>query len=493
MRLLRKTSLVSLLILAILVGLLAVRQAHTSAELLPLASAVGWVEGNGRGLGPELIGAGVRPAHVVRIGTSYIPRTPPAMMLFCGGVCKVYRSIAGRPLDGADLPKLVWWINFLGVLPWALLLFGGLGRLAMLWGGDEGAQPEWASWAAIAGTMGFGWFGVASVYLPVAAIACWVVALVLESLISASPGGMILAGLAAGFAGAAHPTGWIWVVWGLFVRFVASPRGYQPSRNGIQVAAFGISAALAILITLVGNHLFFGTPLPVQWIDLQPFDLSTDRMMLLLWHDLIGWNGLVWLAPLVPVGLARMGSAPEDLVGGQFVVFVFGLVAVTLFIWGLADDSRLVDEIEQVPPEIRVLPVELVGGEFEMVQLGSSGDTPDERRAFYERLVERTDVFLYTGGRSPGLPVFLPIGLMLGLMGWCWIVSSRFWGAWSWIGVRWGGLVGLVMSQAPYGSVADLFTYAGLLPSNGHVPILESLLAVCIRLAEFWPSAMISF
>ena len=55
------------------------------------------------------------------------------------------------------------------------------------------------------------------------------------------------------------------------------------------------------------------------------------------------------------------------------------------------------------------------------------------------------------------------------------------------------------MSQAPYGAVSDYYMYIGLiidrnqLPVTGHVPVLEALLAVILRLAEFWPSGVITF
>src|SRR4030042_476693 len=88
------------------------------------------------------------------------------------------------------------------------------------------------------------------------------------------------------------------------------------------------------------------------------------------------------------------------------------------------------------------------------------------------------------GTGAPGSPVFLPIGLILGMLGWTRLGASRFRDAWMWVGVRFGGLLGLIMSQAPYGSVSDIFTYAGLLPSNGRIPILESVVAGWIRLGE---------
>jgi hypothetical protein len=140
-----------------------------------------------------------------------------------------------------------------------------------------------------------------------------------------------------------------------------------------------------------------------------------------------------------------------------------------------------------------VIPVELSEGEFVMVQLGPAGQSTAEQRGFFERLVERTDIFFWTGGRSPGMPMFLPVALILSMLGWSLMGTSRFWDSWNWVAVRFGGLLGLFMSQAPYGSVSELFVYLGLLPSNGHVPIAEAVLAVCTKLSELWPSGVVQF
>jgi len=344
----QRAYIISFLIIVVLVALLAGREPSTSAELLPTASAVGWVEGSGRDLKPELTGSGVRPAHVVKIGSSYIPRTPPAMMLFYGGVCRVYREVVGRPLEGADIPKLSWWINFLGVLPWALFLFAGLRRLAILWGMDERSEPDMAAWAVMAGSLAFGWLGVVSPYLPLAAIACWLVVIVLEAAIEPHRRMMFIGGLLAGLAGAAHPAGWIWVVWGIFLLFVSSPKGISQARQTLLTIYFAVAAAAGIVLCLLGNALFFGTPLPVQLIDIQPLDFDMNNLLALLWHDLIGWNGLLWLSPLVVPGIARIASGDSNLMGGPAMMLLITLAAVALMAWGISADARLIDEMEQV-------------------------------------------------------------------------------------------------------------------------------------------------
>jgi len=484
---------ISILLLVVLTALLADREPSTSAELLPIASAIGWVEGSGRALEPELLGAGIRPAHVVRIGSGFIPSTPPAMMLFYGGVCRVYRDIAGRPLQSTDIPLLSWLINFLGVMPWALILFAALRRLAILWGMDAGVEPEMAAWAVMAGSLAFGWLGVISPYLPVAAIACWIVVVVLETCIEPNVRMIILVGLMSGLAGAAHPAGWIWGGWGILLLFVSSPKAITSARQTRITIYFAASAVIGIVICLIGNAIFFGTPLPVQWINSQPVVLDTNYLVGLIWHDLLGWNGLLWLSPLILPGIARIASGNSEVLGGPAMMLLITLAAVALFSWGIADDARLIEEMDQVPQEVRVIPVEMSEGEFVMVQLGSSGQSSVEQRGFFERLVERTDIFFWTGGRSPGMPIFLPVALILSMLGWSWVGVSRFWDAWNWVGVRFGGLLGLFMSQAPYGSVSELFVYVGLLPSNGRVPIAEAILAVCTKLAELWPSGIVQF
>ena len=47
---------ISLLILALLVAGLSAHSPTTGAEVLPISSAMNWVEGRGRALSPDLIG-----------------------------------------------------------------------------------------------------------------------------------------------------------------------------------------------------------------------------------------------------------------------------------------------------------------------------------------------------------------------------------------------------------------------------------------------------
>ena len=168
-------------------------------------------------------------------------------------------------------------------------------------------------------------------------------------------------------------------------------------------------------------------------------------------------------------------------------------MAVSLLVWGVADDARVQSEMEALRPEFRVAPVELVGGKFSMVDLGNESGTAEDQKAYVERLISRTDIFLSYGGRSSGLPVFLPVVLIVGLLGWIRLAPSRFWAGWMWTGVRLGGVIGLVMSQAPYGSQSDMVIYMGSLIGNGGSPILEALLAVSVRLSLLWPSGVVSF
>ncbi len=485
--------IISLILIAILVGILADWQPDTAAELYPVASSIGWVEGHGRALKPDLIGQGIRPAHVVKIGTSILPRTSPVMMLHYSAVCRIYRDAVGRSPDGADIPRLSWWIQFAGVLPWALLLFGGLYRLAGLWGKIDGMKRIWAVWAAIAGSLAFGWFGVMSPYLPVAALSCWTVALVFGSEKSKSPAPLIIAGLLAGLSGGWHPTGWVWIVWGLFFLFVASSSGSSPSRQTLSAVSFGIAAAVGVVFVLIGNYVFFGNPLPVQWIDLQPVRMNIGELVSLCWHNSFGWNGIFWLSPLVLAGFFAFRWKPDEVTGGEIGVFLIGVIAVVLFTWGIADDARLTGEIENIRPEFQVLPVELVDGEFKLVQLGAQQGSQEEREAYYEHLYARTDIFNWSGGRPAGIPIFFPVACMLALLGWCRLGAGRFQEGWNWVGVRIGGLLGLIMSQAPYGTITDAYMYLGWPPSSGQIPILEAMLAVAIKLAELWPSGVVTF
>ncbi len=489
----RRAYVISLIILALVVGVLARTVPDTAPELMPLSAAVNWIQGNGPIVAQDLLPAGVRPTHVFRIRENYRPRTPPATMLYYGGVCRLYRDSLGRPLDGADLPRLCWILNFFSVLPWAFLLFGGLTRLAVLWGFSEGTKPIWAAWAAMAGSLVFGWLSAASIFLPLAALACWTVVMVLESHNRPAIGPLILGGLCAGFAGAGHPAGWTWAVWGLLMLFVSPPKGVSPARQTVLISTFGISAAVAVVISLIGNAFFFGNPLPVQWIDIQHPEMQLGDMARLIWHDLVGLNGVIWLAPLVVPGvLALAGRKGEDSHRAS-LRFLLGIASVVLLSWGITDDARMVGETERLLADFRVLPAELVGGEFTMVQLGAAAGTEEEYQAYFEQLIDRTDVFFSMGARPPGVPLFLPAAILLGLFGWCNISSSRFRFTWSWLAVRWGGLIGLIMSQAPYGSAPSAFLYIGTSAGGSRMPIVESILAFALRLAELWPSGVVRF
>jgi hypothetical protein len=490
----RRAYVLSLILIAILVGFLARTEADTSAELMPLAAAVSWVEGRGPSVDPEILPTRVRPTYVIEIRNNMRPRTPPAMMLFYGGVCRIYRDSVGRPLDGADLPKLCWLINFFGVLPWAFLLFGALVRLAGLWGFACGTKPIWAAWAAMSGSLAFGWFGVISTYLPVAALACWSVALLTEARNNPRPGILAMAGLLAGLSGAAEPSGWIWIVWGLFLLFVSPSKGLAQSRQFVLINVFGFSAVAGVAVSVLGNYLFFKTPIPVQWINAGPVGLDIEGLLRLLWHDLIGFNGILWLAPLVLPGIIALNRSHAGSGEQAIMRFMLGLATITLLVWGIADDARLQGEIAGIDPVFHVLPVELDEGGFRMVLLQAESGTVTDYQAYFEQLVHRKDVFYSTIGRPPGMPVFLPIALLLSLFGWCSAGMSRFLSNWSWLGVRWSGLLGLAMSKAPYGVAPGVALYLmGRGIDATGLPIFGSILAVALRLAEVWPSGVVTF
>ncbi len=495
----RYAFIISLFALLVLVGLLADRNPDNALELYPLASATGWVEGHGRSLDTDLVGVGIRPTNVVQIGTSYVPRVSPSMMLHYGIVARVYRDAIGRSFDGADIPGLSWWVNFLGVAPWALLLFGALSRLAVVFGVTDDKKAIMAAWAAMAGSLAFGWLGVASPWLPAAALAAWSIYLVLSSLDKPQIGKLVLAGLLAGFAGAGHPSGWVWIVWGVFLMFVAAPSGSEKSLQGRLIPGFALGAVVSIVICMVGNVLFFGTVAPVHFIDTQPYNMNFPWLIAVAWHDLVGWNGILWLSPLVIIGLIKLSGYAPVLPGRQVTVFLILLATLVLLVWGVMEDVRLIGENERIVADFTVLPIEMTSGDLAIVQIGAAEGGFEEQRAYYERLVARTDIFLWTGGRSAGLPIFLPAAVLLALFGWCSIGLSKLQAFWNWAGARFGGLIGLVMSQAPYGAVSDYYMYIGLiidrnqLPVTAHVPILEALLAVVLRLAEFWPSGVVTF
>ncbi|MCX6645474.1 MAG: hypothetical protein NTY09_03825, partial [bacterium] len=256
---------------------------------------------------------------------------------------------------------------------------------------------------------------------------------------------------------------------------------------------FGLSAVIPVIIALSMNFVFFGSLLPVQWVDLTPITLSIGSLMQLIWHDLAGWNGILWLAPLTGVGVYVVLKGRERIKLDSTVIFLIGILAVVAFMWGYADDARMIGENEGIQQEFRIMPIELVAGKFQIVQLaGESGDVADQR-AFYERLYIRTDVFLWMGGRTAGLPVFLPIGIILALLGWCGMGGGRFVNAWSWAGIRVGGLIALIISQAPYGAISDLAIKGAAIPNPGHIPVIEAVIAVMMHLAELWPSGVVNF
>ena len=489
----RRAYAISLIVIVILAGFLAKSDLDSAGELFPLASAVGWVEGNGRALQTDFIGSGIRPTQVVKIGANYVPRTPPILMLYYGAVTRIYSEIVNRPLDGADLPKLNRWTNFFGVVLWALVLFGGLVRLAICMGHGDGTKPVWAAWAAMAGSMAFSWFGLASVYLPVAAMSVWVMALIFRDFPKINPRDLITAGILGGFSGLFHPVGWLIVVFGLFYLFISAPEGGDEKNQAKGAIFFGVSAAVPILITLGMNFLFFGSVLPVQWIDLPPVTLSTGRLIQLFWHDIVGWNGILWLAPLTGVGLYAVIKGRGRIKLDSTVVFLIGIMAIVVLVWGIADDARMISENEGISQDFRVMPIELVAGKFQIVQLGASSGDIEDQRAYYERLYNRTDVFLWMGGRTAGLPVMLPVGIILAMIGWCGMGIGKFVNGWSWAGVRISGLIALVVSQAPYGNISDLMIQSGLMANPGHVPVIEAVLAVSIRLAEHWESGVLNF
>lgn len=486
-----RAHIISVLILVGLVALAAGHQPRTAAEFFPIASALNMVEGKGAGLTPELIGAGIRPAHLVRAGNQYVPRTPPVMMGYYWFMVKNYRQAVGRPLDGPDLPKLMWQINFWGALPWVILLYGALIRLGANFRKD-GTGNVWGAWAAIAGSLAFGWFGSPSEFLPTAALGIMSAALLMESMQKKSIGKLLASGICSGLAGMWHPCGWLWAVWGLATIFVSLPQGSGAGRSSASIAVFGSGAGFWIVVSCFINAKIFGIPLPVQMIDVQPIDFDTGEYARLIWHDIVGWNGIIWLAPLVVPGMVALvaGYGETDPHGSNRILL--GFVMLAMLVWGIADDARIISDIGNVRKEFRVAPVELINGQFAMVQIGRLNEDEDASR-YLERLLSRTDIILGNGGRPVGIPTFLGAALFLGIIGWFRISSSRFWNTWMWIGVRWGGFAGLIVSQAPYGSISEMVKYIGMIASDGRVPFLESMLAFSVRLAELWPSGVVRF
>jgi len=493
-----KGLIISLLAIAVLVGIAADRTPDTSSELYPLASAIGWVGGHNRELKADLTGAGVKPVNVVQIGSSTVPRTPPAIMLHIGAVTRVFKDIVGRELDGADLPKLSWWVNFLGVLPWALILFLALYNLAGSFGCVEPYEKLTAAWAAIMGSLAVGWFGNVSTYLPVAALSSLSIYFLLTGIKNNKPMHLLGAGLLIGLSGAAHPSGWTWAVLGpvyLFITLTGSS-----GKNFIKFLTFMLlGLIISIVVVLAGNFLFFGTILPVQFIDVQAPDLGPAQLTALAWHDIIGWNGILWLSPLIIPGIIGLTRRGEKNATDIPLMFLIGVTAIILLSWGISEDSRVIAENENFPPEFAVVPLELNEGQFSLVEMESSQGSDAERRAYYEMVFSRTDVFLFNGGRPVGIPVFLQGAVLLSLIGWCRFVGSRVSGSIVWVLVRLGGFFGLVTSQAPYGGVSGYYLFMGMIldqsgdPVYSKNPFLEALLSVTTRLAELWPSGVVRF
>jgi hypothetical protein len=494
--LMRRAYLISLLLILVLTGLLSRRTADTAPEFLPLASAIGFVEGYGRAIEPETLAAGVRPSHSVRIGTSIVPRTPPAMFLHIALVTRIYRTVTGHPIDDSGLPELIWLINFSVTSLWTLILFGAIHRLALFWKPDSVSDffAVEVSWAAIAGSLALGWFGVESVYLAMAALCVWNFVLILESFEKPSTGKLLLAGLCGGFAGAAHPAGWVFPIVGLLAMFIGGESEEDNSKGpGSGLAAYISMLVLGMLIALAGNFQFFGTFAPVQAIDRAPLNFEGGFLPGAIYQDILGFNGIIWLCPLILPGIVALakGAAPKHNISSIRLALMLALVATLS--WGIAEDMIVQTENEMVPGDFRVLFVEINNGHFSLVDIGGQVTTPEEVQAYYERLHARTDIFVYQLGRASGIPIMLPILLILGIYGVSCFRENKFWNSWIWVGVRIGALLGLVMSQAPYGSVTGLVQYTGQAIVDSSIPILESLLALCIRVAELLQSGVVSF
>jgi hypothetical protein len=384
-------------------------------------------------------------------------------------------------------------------------------RLGMSWGLKKPSEVCFAALAAIAGSATLGWMGQVSEYLPVAALGTWSVVLLLDS--RDRPSALkirLAAGLLAGISGAWHPSGWFWIIWGILLLFIADSET-RPRGSVTSLTVFAAGSIIGVAVSCVGNLLFFGTPLPVQMIDLLPPGLLPPDFARLLWHDIAGLNGILWISPLIipgvyaltrlpPVSGVVEGRSGNDLTplmspetASSVVRFLLGLSLVVLLVWGIVEDASIQAETRGLRPEFKLMPVELVDGKFSIVQLGQVSGSQEDRKAYVERLYSRTDVFLSFDGRPAGLPVMLPIALILSLLGWIELGRSRFWSGCMWVGVRWGALVALVMSQAPYGSSADAFIYTGAVVGSGNMPVIEALSVVADRLAELWPSGVVKF
>lgn len=487
--------IIFLLVIVVLAGILARRDSDTAPELLPVASAVSWVEGNGRAIEPDMLASGVKPVNTVRIGHDLLPRTPPVMMAYLGGVARIYSMSVGRPLDSVDLPNLLWIMNFVWNAFWALLLFGAVTRLASFLCGGEKAEyfPIHAAWAALAGSLTFGWMGSANVYLPMAALITWSVALQNPSAKIFPQRNQVISGLCAGLAGAFHPAGWVFLVLIIFMKFISSDSNENSTRESCLFTGFLVPSIVVIIISCTLNYIFFGNLLPIQFIDAQVVQHSVPGLFFLLAHDLVEYNGIFLLSPVLLAGAVFLLKYKPENPGMSALKLITGFGAIVLLVWGLMDDAVLQAEIEAIPEQLRILPVELHNGHFSLVQLAGNSGTADSSVEYFERLYSQTDIFLLQTGRPVGIPLFLPVAVLLTVYAFCAMGISRFLDGWVWMSVRWGGLVGLIMSQAPYGSGSGAFVYTGIMLGDGRMPIIESILALCIRLVELWPSGVVSF
>lgn len=491
----RYAFLISLLLLTTLCGFLARRSADTSAELLPVVSAIEWVETGNRAIPPEMIPAGVQPANSMRIGKSLLPRTPPIIAIQNFLIVKIYRDLSGHKIADNDLPSLIWLYNVLGIVPWALFLFLGIRRFSEFLRTDSDGNTSSSieiSWAAISGAMVFGWLGSSGIYLPMTALAVWSILLLIEAFRKFSFAKFLVAGLCAGFAGSLHPSMWAIIILGIFSLSI------DPDENGKgnltkSIIAFGLGGLAAAGLSLVSNAIFYGTIAPVQFI--KPVLIKHDifELMRLIWHDTVGLNGIVWLCPLFLSGIFAMGGKGISIKLSQAMKLFLVLFSAVILFWGIADSARTESENRSINENFRMIPVELVDGNFTIVNLSGASGGIDEAKAYFELLHSRTDVFFSLGGRPAGIPLAVPMLLIFSVMGLVGMRSGTFGSGFNWAAIRIGGFWGLIMSQAPWGTSAEAFIYTGRVVGQGNIPIMEALLSVSIRLAELWPSGIITF
>ena len=88
----------------------------------------------------------------------------------------------------------------------------------------------------------------------------------------------------------------------------------------------------------------------------------------------------------------------------------------------------------------------------------------------------------------------MPMAVMLAVYGLC---SLRTWrpilSGWKWAGIRIGLFFSFIMSQAPYGYHESVYLYTGAALGEGRIPIMESILALSVKLAELWRSGVVTF